>query len=193
MERELSRATVLGGAAGIAAVVLLATLVLAAPHLGHVGPTNWGGKGHSPSLPNRSDDGLWVRVAFHSGCDGVPCIGPLRGFNDGASETPRAWEQDPGADLAFANLEIGGRNESLTPDPADEPIRSPEDFAPPKFFTGVDGNPVGFLGPGPPPTPVPEPAAWALLLLGLAAVGADLRSRHRSEGVCSRSRSGGTV
>jgi hypothetical protein len=120
----------------------------------------------------------------------------LRGFNDEASETPRAWEQDPGADLALANLEIGARNRSLLSDPVGEPVRSPEDFAPPKFFTGVDGNPTAFLGPDPiisTPAPVPEPAAWALLLLGLAAVGADLRSRHRSEGVWSRSRSGGTV
>jgi hypothetical protein len=186
MERELSRATVLGGAAGIAAVVLLATLVVAAPHLGHVGRTNWGQKGHSPSLPNISDDRIWVRVAFHSGCEGVPCVGPVKGFDDdGGVGTPRGWE-DPDTDFALANLEIGARNQSVLPDPTDEPIRSPEDFAAPRLFTGVSGTPTAFLSPIPPivvdthpSAPVPEPAVWVLLLLGFGAIGAARRSSPR--------------
>lgn len=202
MERDYSLASVLGGAAGIAVVILLATLAIAGPRLGNIGPTDWGFGGHSPSLPNVSADDGRSHGSTASGCGGVPCAGPLSGSDGGGTfVAPDTADPGLGAHLALGDLDADGqnffndgrRNQGGLPEPAGAPFGSREGSAAPTLFTGGGGIPTAFLGQSaptvtttpppvtstPPTVTVPEPTVWALLLLGLGAVGAALRSRRR--------------
>ncbi|HEX4741620.1 MAG TPA: PEPxxWA-CTERM sorting domain-containing protein [Caulobacteraceae bacterium] len=188
MERDYSLASVLGGAAGITAVIVIATLALAAPRLGDVGPTDWGKAGHSPSLPVVSDDNGGAHVPKADGCGGVPCYGPLSGLGSWGDLFANNMNQGLGADLSFGDgLDAQRRfhddrgHQAGMPEVLDSPFQ--ED----RLFTGLEGIPSGFLSKipptvteTPPSAPVPEPAVWALLLLGLGVVGADLRARRRA-------------
>ena len=182
MERDYRLASALGGAAGIVAVVFLATLALAGPRLGDF----LGGGGyilsHQASHPLSNDDEFRGRHRG-GGCQGPcdatpvhPSIDPSLGdalpvLGDSGQGRPFALTSDAadphrqfdGSDPSFSTEHFGEGSGS-----GFSPVSSGGGGIPP-------GGGVGPPGGGSPPS-VPEPAAWALFLIGAGAIGAALRA-----------------
>ncbi|HEY1926447.1 MAG TPA: PEP-CTERM sorting domain-containing protein [Caulobacteraceae bacterium] len=156
MERNYRLASVLGGLAGIAAVIFLATLAFAGPHLGEFLGGESYFQSHHASRPPANDDQLGDPHG-RGGCVG-PCeAAPVHAPDDSSAGLLPVFD-DPGQGLPV-NFSFGGDDGHKLFNDGDAPFFGSDPMGGgladrgsglPPFFTGVGGVPTGFLGKPPP-------------------------------------------
>ncbi|HEY2048534.1 MAG TPA: PEPxxWA-CTERM sorting domain-containing protein [Caulobacteraceae bacterium] len=168
MERDYSLASVIGASAGVAGAVLLATLVIAAPHLGSGALADWGSDRHSHRGHKEFDDS--GQTGTHKSDCGASCAGPVHGVYDGGGAFAPPITPDPspggvpgpdGPDGDQGHTINGGYDSGHIPGMGGGPFESSQRGPTPSFFTGTGGSPSGFLGSKPavstPPTDTTPP------------------------------------